>query len=178
MKPGIQKQPAGFEAPAGFVISFFFCITLSLQTGVSAARAPAVTLVPAEIEAVAGTEGAAVQAVPVVAWVLRKEAPNAVLRVETEVRRMRAPVVVAEVAVALHTAAAAEAVRRVAAEAEVRHTEVQVGVQQVAAWALHKEAPNVVLRAETEVEVRRMRARVVAGAGAHIEASRHPARIG
>jgi len=125
---------------------------------------------------VAGTEGAAVQAVPVVAWVLRKEAPNAVLRAETEVRRMRAPVVVAEAAAALHTAAEAEAVRWVAAEAEVRHTEVQVGAQQVAAWVLRKEAPNAVPRAE--IEVRRMRAGAVAAAGAHIEASRHPARIG
>ena len=81
-------------------MSLFLYFTLSLQTEVSAVQAPVVIRVPEEIEAMAGIAeaapdaGAAVQAAPVPAWVLRKEAPNAVLRAETEVRRMRVRVLV------------------------------------------------------------------------------------
>ena len=49
-----------------------------------------------EVQAVqAGVRYTAVQAAPVPAWALRKEAPNAVLRAGTEVRRIRAGVVAA-----------------------------------------------------------------------------------
>ena len=74
---------------------------------------------------------------------------------------------VAAAAGALHTEA------RAAAAAEALRKEARAA----AAWVLRKEAPNAVPRAETVVEVRRMRARV-AEAEAHIEATRHPARIG
>jgi len=97
-----EKQPAGFGVPAGFIMSLFLCIIADRHTGDSAAQvawAAGVRYKEARAAAAAGalyTEAgvrAADAAVPVPALVLRKEAPNAVLRAETEVRRMRVRVV-------------------------------------------------------------------------------------
>ena len=130
-------------------------IFLNRHTGVSAAQAPEEPQVSAELEVLAGTA---------------EVAPAAVRGRHTEARAGRAAaaagaVQAAGVVGALHTAAPA------AAAEGALHAAVQA-----AAWVLRKEAPNAVPRAE--IEVRRMRAGAVAAAGAHIEASRHPARIG